>query len=90
MNILHRCNIRCYSTSQPKRVVVTAKHIQDAMAFAKQLEKDRRYAESVVAWDTVSELISSYHNSLELEKVDPLEAYCAEDESALECRIYDV
>lgn len=46
--------------------------------------------ECTVAWDTVDEIVRGIHHRHEFDIVDPLEAFCAVNPDADECRTYDV
>lgn len=51
-------------------------------------------SEKAIYWDIVHELIVYYQKQQQLIEEnaydEPLETYCSEDESQLECRIYDL
>lgn len=46
--------------------------------------------ECTFAWDTVDEIVRGLHHRHEFDIVDPLEAFCAVNPDADECRTYDV
>lgn len=46
-------------------------------------------AECTVAWDSVDEIIRGLHKRREKKIHDPLEAFCAENPDADECKIFD-
>ncbi len=50
-------------------------------------QEDVDAMECIIAWDTVDEIGKGISRR---EEIDPLEAYCADNEDSDECRIYDL
>ncbi len=66
--------------------------IVDAIALARDVCGSGSVAECAVAWDVVEELSAAAADARSTfqDFRDPMDGYCADDESAAECRMYDV
>lgn len=98
MSLSIRLNLRMLSLSRRVTVVCRSVHpsnedayklLHDAVVQAKYVcdLHDVDEIECVIAWDTVDEI---RHGIDRRENLDPLEAYCVENEDTDECRIYDI
>lgn len=64
--------------------------VSDAIVLAKDICRTGSTSECAAAWDIVEELSAAAADAKKRVPADPREGYCADDESADECKMYDV
>lgn len=86
-------SIKCRSAPTPRPyehvdpAALLRKAIVEANNICHSETEDFHEFECMVAWDTVHEIARGIANR---EERDPLEEYCAENQDADECRVYDI